>query len=59
MSCLMRMASPLRWPRHWMAPEPPVVSMTTSENISPVSIRTDDTWAMWIECSCRPIHCGV
>ena len=59
MSCLMRTASPLRWPRQRIAPAAPVVSMTTSENISPVSMRTEDTCAMWIECSCLPIHCGV
>ena len=37
----------------------PVVSISTSENIRFVSMRTEATWAMWIECSSLPTHCGV
>ena len=33
--------------------------MTTFEKNMFVSISTDEMCAMWIECSRRPIHCGV
>ena len=46
-------------PRQWIGLWPPVVSISTCENISRVSMRTDATCAMWMECSCLPIHCGV
>ena len=35
------------------------LSIMTSEKNRFVSISTDATWAMWIDCSRRPNHCGV
>ena len=53
------MASRLRWPWQPNRSRPPLVSMSTSDSSMPVSILTDDTCAMWIVSSWRPIQLGV
>ena len=49
----------LRWPWQRTGSVPPLVSMSTSEKNRFVSMLTDATCAMWIECSFRPNGSGV
>ena len=52
-------ASRFRWPWQRTGLAPPLVSIMTFEKNRFVSISTDATCAMWIDCSRRPNHCGV
>ena len=58
-SSFIRAASVLVCPWQTIGSEPPLVSMMTFENITPVSIVTEATWLLWIDCSSRPNHCGL
>src|SRR5919199_614902 len=55
----MRFASRLRWPWHSIGSLPPLVSTITFDSSAPVSIFTDETCAMCIVSSRRPIQRGV
>ena len=52
-NCFISIASRFLWPWHRTGSDPPLVSITTFEKNRFVSISTDDTCAMWIDCSRR------